>query len=70
MKYQSGKTEIVGFRWQDTLYRMTANNLITRAQKGTIPIYLFSVSNNSGAYQLRFETDTLDWFLEEIIWKD
>ena len=66
----SGMTEVVGFRWQDTLYRIKKNNLITSAQKGSIPIYLFSVSNDAGAYQLRFETDTLSWFLEEIIWED
>ena len=68
--YKSGKTKIVGFRWEDDLYKITSNNLTTRAQKGTAPVYLFSISNSKGAYQLRFETDTLDWFLEEIIWED
>ncbi|MBD3280179.1 hypothetical protein GF389_01480 [Candidatus Dojkabacteria bacterium] len=68
--YKSQKTRIVGFRWQDRLYKIDGNNLITKAQKGTAPVYLFSVSNKKGAYQLRLETETLAWFLEEIIWED
>ncbi|MBN1331996.1 hypothetical protein JW978_03875 [Candidatus Dojkabacteria bacterium] len=68
--YKAGKTRIEGFKWQNELYRISRNNLLTKAQKGSVPIYLFSVSNDKGAYQLRFETDTLDWFLEEIIWED
>jgi len=67
---RKGLTKIKAFEWDGRIYHITGNNLVTRARKGTIPIYLFSVSNDSGSYKLRFDTDTLSWWLEEILWKD
>ena len=67
---RQGRTKIKAFEWNGRIYQMTGDNLITRARKGTTPVYLFSVSNNKGAYKLRFDTDTLNWWLEEILWED
>ncbi len=60
---------IKGFIWKNRQYPVSKINLITRARKGQIPVFLFSVSNDKGAYELRFDTDTLGWFLETVYWK-
>lgn len=67
---RAGQTKIKAFEWEGRIYHITNNNLITSALKGTIPVYLFSVSNNKGSYKLRFDSDTLKWWLEEVLWED
>ena len=61
--------DIKGFVWKNKDYSVSRINLITRARKGQIPVFLFSVSNDAGAYELRFDTDTLQWFIEQVYWK-
>lgn len=63
-----GRFKIKAFKWQGRIYRINSNNLMTMAQKGINTVYLFSVSNESGAFQLRFDTETLKWWLEEVMW--
>lgn len=65
---QKGKFFIKAFEWEGSTYKITHNNLIAKAKKGTIPVYLFAVSNETAAFKLRFDTDTLNWWLEEITW--
>jgi hypothetical protein len=67
---KNGQPIILAFQWKGCAYKITKNNLMTKAKKGNIPVYLFSVSNESGAYKLRFDTDTLHWWLEEILWEE
>jgi len=67
---REGRTKVKAFEWKGRIYKVDQNNLTTKARKGTTPVYLFSVSNESGSYKLRFDTDTLNWWLEEILWED
>ncbi len=60
---------IKSFIWKNTKYPVSSMNLVTRARKGQSPVFLFSVSNDKGAYDLRFDTDTLNWYLEKVYWK-
>lgn len=62
------KPRIHAFIWKNKVHAVSSINLITRARKGQIPVFLFSVSNGNGAYELRFDTDTLQWWLEQIYW--
>ncbi|MBN1916124.1 hypothetical protein JW796_04005 [Candidatus Dojkabacteria bacterium] len=57
------------FIWKNSHYPISSVNLITRASKGQMPVFLFSVSNEKGAYELRFDTDNLAWWLEQIYYK-
>lgn len=66
---KNNKSYIRAFEWQNRIYKISRNNLITKALKGNKPVYLFSVSNDNGAYKLRFDTDSLAWWLEEIYWE-
>jgi len=66
----AGKHFIKAFKWQNKTYKITHTNLITKAYKGTYPVYLFSVSNSLGAYKIRLDTNNFNWFLEEIYWED
>ncbi len=65
-----GRTKVKAFEWEGRIYKILANNLVTKARKGTVPVYLFAVSNENGAYRLRFDTDTLEWWLEEVLWEE
>jgi len=70
VQFEKQKPQIRAFAWKNKLYKITSLNLITKASNGTVPVHLFSVSNNKGAFKIRLDTDTLSWWLEEIYWED
>lgn len=70
IQFERKKPSIRAFAWKDRLYKITSQNLTTRAKKGNTPVHLFSVSNDKGAFKLRLDSDTLSWWLEEIYWEN
>lgn len=45
--------------------KINTMDMINSAYKGKELIYFFSASNDSTNYQLRFETQSLKWYLEK-----
>lgn len=60
------KWHIHKFKWRDSEYRVEAVTLRTRAMRGQQPVWLFSVATQSGSYQLRLDTYSLQWWLEKV----
>jgi hypothetical protein len=65
--YRQGNVEPIAFRWGNRKYNVSAVNLIHTRYEGAVKFYFFSVSaDNGGEYQLKYNTDTLRWTLEQI----
>lgn len=64
------KPQILSFLWDGRSYEIRQVNMINRLFKGENFVFIFSVSNSNGAYQLRFDTDNLNWWLEQIYWEE
>ena len=45
-------------------------HLLMKAGKGRETVWLFSVSTEAAAFKLRFDSDSLEWFLEEMVWDE
>lgn len=54
------------FKWRSRLIEITKVNLIHRVKDGSIICYLFSVSNQTGAYKLKFNAATMHWKLDQV----
>lgn len=54
------------FRWRSREVKIDQVNFIHRVKDGSVLSYLFSVSNTTCAYKLRFNTATLNWKLDQI----
>jgi hypothetical protein len=46
-------------------YRIDSVNLIHTIKEGAVRIYFFSVSDDSNAFKLGFNTETLKWWVED-----
>lgn len=54
------------FRWRAREIKIDQVNMIHRVKDGSILSYLFSVSNDTSAYKLRFNAATMNWKLDQI----
>jgi hypothetical protein len=54
------------FRWKNRTIDITKINLIHRVKDGSVLCYLFSVSNETSSYKLKFNASTMRWSLEQI----
>lgn len=61
--------DVNGFRWKDKIYKVDRVHMINRLNKGDKLVYFVSTSDEQGAYKLRFDTDSLQWWMEEVYWK-
>lgn len=56
----------VRMKWQGKYYPISTLGYHHKYKKGTTLIHIFSVSNDSMAFRLALDTDTLYWTLEEV----
>lgn len=68
--FQKGKVLIHSFTWKDKQYDVEALHLPVHARRGRESVWMFYVSTAGGAYKLRFDTDTLFWWIEEVSWEE
>jgi hypothetical protein len=64
------KITINSFEWRERFYNVKEMHLIMKAGKGRETVWIFSVSTDSAAFKLRFDSDSLEWFLEELVWDE
>jgi hypothetical protein len=64
-QFDQSQIKPLAFRRNNRLYKLKKVNLIYHFKEGEKLIFRFFVSDEANSYQLRFETDTLEWFLEE-----
>lgn len=64
-KFNFNKVEIIAFNCADKVYKISHTNFIHHFKEGDQIIFIFHVSDNINNYKLRFEAETLNWFLLE-----
>jgi hypothetical protein len=63
--FPAGKSpSIRSFSWENRIYEVKKLEMVNVLNKGRDLVYLFSVSTALGAYLLRFDVATLQWWLE------
>jgi hypothetical protein len=68
--FKPGRVDIKSFTWKDKTYVVKEVNLTSKAYKGREIVWVFNVSTETAAFKLRFDTDLLTWFLEELTWEE
>lgn len=68
--FDGPKIHIQQFTWQDRIYKVEEVHLKVKATRGEEVVWLFSVSTINAAFKLRFDTGSLQWYLEEHTWDD
>lgn len=53
-------------KWQGRIYTIEKIGYHHKMKEGRKLLHIFSVSNSSIAFRLRFDTETLHWTLEEV----
>ena len=64
-QFDGTKVKPLAFRRQNRLYKIKNLNMVYHLKEGDQTVFRFFVSDEANTYQLRFETETLQWFLEE-----
>ena len=67
VQFEKNKVKPLAFRRNGRLYKIKEVNLVNHFLEGDHRIFNFHVSDEANAYTLRFETNNLEWFIEE--WK-
>ncbi len=52
-------------KWGQKTYRIAKVNLVHTIKEGAVRIYFFSVSDETNAWKLGFNTETLSWWIED-----
>lgn len=68
--FENGKVSVTRFKWKDKVYKVNEVTLITKAYRGRDTVWLVYVTTLTAAYKLRFDTDTLNWWMEELSWEE
>lgn len=63
-KFSPEKIDIVAFERNGRVYKIERMNFIHHFREGSQTIFIFHVSDTANTYRLRFEVETLHWFLE------
>lgn len=53
-------------RWRQRVYDITTIGYHHRFKQGTTLVHIFSVANDTLAFRLQYDTETLRWMLEQI----
>lgn len=56
----------VKFRWHEKIYKINKLGFYHKYKKGRTIIHVFSVSNDSMAFRLEFDSENLSWILAEV----
>ncbi len=65
IQFDGPKIKPLAFRRNDRLYKNLKLNLVYHFKEGGQTIFRFFMSDEANSYQLRFEPETLEWFLED-----
>ncbi len=63
---QSGVVMPKRLKWQGKYYEIETLGYHHTVRAGRKLLHIFSVANSALAFRLRFDTETLHWFLEEV----
>lgn len=64
--FDKGVITPLRFRWRERLIDIKEINFIHRIKDGSILSYIFSVSNSTGAFRLKFNAATMQWRLDQV----
>jgi hypothetical protein len=64
VKFNGTKVQPLAFRRAGRDYKIESLNLVHHHREGTETIFNFHVTANGNYFNLRFEPETLSWFLE------
>jgi len=64
--HKKRQTKILKIIWKNAVYNINKHGLHYTFKKGSTLIHVFSVSNSSLNFKLTFDTDSLNWMLEEV----
>lgn len=70
VEFNNHDLRIISFDWQGREHLVDKINLITKARKGRELVWVYYVSNSGGAYKLRYDTESVTWWLEEVTWEE
>lgn len=65
VNFDHPKVMPIAFKRNGHTYKIDKVNLVYHEREGTKTVFYFFVSDNANAYKLRFEPETLEWFLVE-----
>jgi hypothetical protein len=65
VQFEGTKVEPLMFKSAGRVYKLKKVNLVYHFRQGERSIFRFYVSDEANSYQLRFEPDIMQWFLEE-----
>lgn len=68
--FKAGKIDVTSFTWHSKDYLVKDITLCVKARRGREVVWLLQVVTDTGAFKLRFDTDTLQWWLEEYTWEE
>lgn len=68
--FENGKVSVTRFKWKNKVYKVDQVTLVTKAYRGRDAVWLVYVTTLTAAYKLRFDTDTLNWWMEEFTWSE
>lgn len=63
--FKNARPEPMMFKWGKQYYQIRKINLVHAERIGREKVYFFSVSDDANAYRLSFNTESLQWALEE-----
>lgn len=63
--FKNSRPEPMMFKWGKQYYQVRKVNLVHAERIGREKVYFFSVSDEANAYRLSFNTESLQWALEE-----
>jgi hypothetical protein len=69
-EFSNHKIRIVDFVWKQKTYKVDNINMIAKARRGRELVWVYYVSNIHGAYKLRFDTEAMQWWLDEVTWEE
>ncbi len=52
-------------KWGKNTYKILQVNLVHSIKEGAVRIYFFSVSDEANAWKLGFNTESLQWWVED-----
>ncbi len=64
--FRGGEVKPVAFKWGGRDWQVKQVNLVSAARDGRAKLIYFSVSDEANAFKLQFNSETLEWALEEV----
>lgn len=65
VQFDHPKITPIAFKRNGRTYKIDKVNLVYHEHEGQTQIFYFYVSDTANSYKLRFEPETLEWFLVE-----